>query len=82
LSLTRQQKADAQAAFAEGKACEDCGGLHPRACPRVRRQVWLRSGPGDGQRTEVEYWRNWDQAGVIFPEDAYDPDDAEDASGR
>jgi len=83
LALTRQQKADAQQAFAEGKACEDCGGLHPRACPRVKRQVWLRSGPGDGQRTEVEYWNEFDQTGIVWPEDAYDPsdDDAEDANG-
>lgn len=77
--LTRAEKADAQAIFADGKACEDCGGIHQRACPRVKRQVWLRTGPSDGQRTEVEYWRTWDDTGVIWPEDAFD-DDPEDAS--
>jgi hypothetical protein len=85
LALTRQEKRDAQAAFADGKACPDCGGLHQRACNRVRRQVWLRTGAGAGERTEVEYWRTWDDSAVIWPEDAYDPDDpddAEDASGR
>ena len=47
----------------------------------IKRQVWLRSGPGDGQRTEVEYWPpGWDDTGVIWPEDAFDPEDAEDAS--
>jgi len=83
--LTRQQKLDAQAIFrgeVPGKGpCEDCGGIHQRACGRVRRQVWLRTGAGDGQRTEVEYWRTWDDAGVIWPEDAFDPDQ-EDADGR
>ena len=77
--LTRAEKADAQAIFAAGEACEDCGGIHKRACPRVKRQVWLRTGPGDGQRTEVEYWRTWDDTGIIWPEDAFD-DDPEDAS--
>jgi hypothetical protein len=80
LALTRQEKRDAQAAFADGKACEDCGGIHPRACPRVKRQVWLRSGPGDGQRTEVEYWGTYDQTGIIWPEDAYDPSEEDGAN--
>ena len=43
LSLTRQQKLEAQQAFADGKACGDCGGLHQRACNRVKRQVWHRA---------------------------------------
>jgi hypothetical protein len=76
LALSRQDKLDAQAIFAAGEACEDCGGIHKRACPRVKRQVWMRAGPGDGQRTEVEYWRTWDDTGVIWPEEAYDPEDA------
>ena len=76
MSLTRQEKLDAQAIFAADQACEDCGGIHKRACPRVKRQVWLRTGAGAGERTEVEYWAEYDQAGVIWPEDAYDPEDA------
>jgi hypothetical protein len=86
--LSREEKAAAQAVFrgeVQGKGpCEDCGGLHQRACPRVRRQVWLRTGAGDGQRTEVEYWPpGWDDTGVIWPEDAFDPagDDEESADG-
>jgi hypothetical protein len=82
LALTSQEKREAQAAFAEGKACGDCGGLHQRACNRVKRQVFLRTGAGAGERTEVEFWPEWKQPGVIWPEDAYDPDDAEDADGR
>jgi len=80
LSLTRQQKLDARQIFAEGKACEDCGGIHSRACPRIKRQVWLRTGPGAGERTEVEYWDTYPDEGIIWPEDAYD-DDTEDADG-
>ena len=78
--LTRTEKLDAQAIFAAGEACPDCGGIHQRACPRIKRQVWLRSGPGDGQRTEVEYWEKWDESSTIWPEDAFDDEDAEDAS--
>jgi hypothetical protein len=74
--LTRQQKLEAQQAFAEGKACGDCGGLHQRACNRVRREVWVRAGPGDGQRAEVEYWEKWSQPGVIWPEDAFDDEES------
>jgi hypothetical protein len=83
--LSKREKADAREIFALGGACTDCGAIHQRACPRVKRQVWLRTGAGDGQRTEVEYWPpGWDQfqEGLIWPEDAYDPDDdAEAADG-
>ena len=81
MSLTRQEKLDAQAIFAADGACEDCGGIHKRACPRVKRQVWLRTGAGAGERVEVEYWQEFDQAGVIWPEEAYDPEDDEAANG-
>ena len=78
MALTRQEKLDAQAAFAEGKACEWCGGLHQRKCNRVRRQVWHPN----SALIEVEFWPEWKQPGCVWPEDAYDPDDTEDASGR
>ena len=81
MSLTRQEKLDAQAAFAAGNACPDCGGLHQRACNRVKRQIWLRTGAGAGERVEVEFWPDWKQPGVIWPEDAYDPEDDEAANG-
>ena len=78
--LTRAEKTAARELFEADQACPDCGGLHKRACPRVRRQVWLRTGAGDGQRTEVEFWPpGWDDTGVIWPEDAYDTED--DADG-
>ena len=79
VSLTKAEKADAREIFAAGGACIDCGGIHQRACPRIKRQVWLRVGAGAGERTEVEYWPpGWDDTGVIWPEEAFD-DDAEAA---
>lgn len=54
--------------------CIDCGGWHWRACPRIRRQVWLGQGPGEGNRIEVEYWEHWDDSEVIWPEEIFDDD--------
>lgn len=79
--LTALQKAGAQQVFrgeVPGKGpCEDCGGIHQRACPRIRRQAWIGQGSAAGTRTEVEYWRDgrWDDSGVIWPEDAFAPDE-------
>jgi hypothetical protein len=55
------------------KACLDCGGYHLRACPRIKREVHL----GNGNRTEVEYWPQWDDSEVIYPEDVLDDDQEE-----
>lgn len=52
--------------------CEDCGGWHWRACPRVKRQVWIGQGAGTGVRTEVEYFEKWDDSEVIWPEEVFD----------
>lgn len=54
-----------------GSICEDCGGWHWRACPRVKRRAWT----GNGNPTEVEYWHQWDDSEVIYPEDVYDTED-------
>lgn len=72
-SLTPQQKRDAQQIFAEGKACPDCGGIHQRACPRIKR---LELHP-NGNRIGVTYFKSFDDTGVIWPDDAYDPDEEE-----
>ena len=56
--------------------CDDCGGYHLRACPRVKSQEWL----GNGNRVKVEYFETWDDSSVIFADEVYDeseePDDA------
>jgi hypothetical protein len=78
-NLTLLEKTAAQQVFrgeVQGKGpCEDCGGLHQRACPRIRRQVWIGQGSGAGTRTEVEYWKEFDQTGIIWPEDAFADDE-------
>lgn len=82
--LTPLEKSAAQQIFrgeVQGKSpCEDCGGLHQRACPRIRRQVWIGQGSGAGARTEVEYWKDFDDEGVVWPEDAF-ADDTEASGG-
>jgi hypothetical protein len=77
LALTRQEKLDAQAIFAAGKACSDCGGIHKRACPRVKRKAFHPN----GNVIEVEYRDKFDDSAIIWPEDAFDPD-SEGADGR
>ena len=72
MSLTRQEKFDAQAIFTAGDACTDCGGIHRRACPRVKRKVFHPN----GNLTEVEYFERFDDSAILWPEDAYDPEDA------
>ena len=49
-------------------ACLDCGGYHLRSCPRIKRQVFL----GNGNRTEVEYWKKYDDSETIYPEEVFD----------
>ena len=77
--------------------CQWCGGLHVRtllqpavpgaplalgvqheaACPRVKR---LEFHPNTNL-VSVEFWRRYDESGIVWPEDAFDPDqdDAEAA---
>ena len=50
--------------------CEDCGGFHLRACPRVKRKAFH----ANGNLIEVEYWnqRDYDDSETIYPEDVWD----------
>lgn len=78
---TEQEKARLQKIFLDDPyfpppaPCDDCRGYHLRACPRVRREVRIGAGTGEGRRTEVEYWERWDDSEVFYPEDVFDPDD-------
>jgi hypothetical protein len=67
--LPASAKLDARRLFTEGAACEWCGGLHSRACPRVKRFTLV-----DGKTAEVEFWPpgTWPEDGIIWPEDAQD----------
>ena len=51
-----------------------CGGIHQRACPRVREKEYHPN----GNLVRVRYFRTFDDTGVIWPEDAYDPEDGAD----
>lgn len=75
-SLTREEKRSAQQIFTAGEACEHCGGLHKRACPRIKRKAFHPN----GNVIEVEYWAEYDETGIVWPEDAWDPDDGEGAA--
>jgi len=68
--LTAEQKKGYREQFAAEKQCVHCGGLHLRACPRVRRIVWRNK----EEPAEIEYWASgrWPEGGIIFPEDVYD----------
>lgn len=52
----------------EERACPDCGGVHLRSCPRVKRRG------ADG----VEYFERWDDSNVIWPEMLGTVDDGAD----
>lgn len=76
-NLTPQQRHDARLIL-EGKvsgrsACEHCGGVHLRACRRVKQAEWH----ADGTLIKVWYWPDgkWDESEIVWPEDAYDDDD-------
>jgi hypothetical protein len=58
--------------------CIDCGGMHRRQCPRVKRKTMN----ADLIVIEVEYWPpgTW-ESDIIFPEDVYESDDAPGGSG-
>lgn len=73
--------------------CQWCGGLHQRgawappgpgvelpvgarwnaACPRVAAMTFHPN----GNLVSVTFWGKWDESGVVFPEDAFDPSDDE-----
>jgi hypothetical protein len=68
--LNSESRAAMEEQFQRGAACKDCGGLHKRECPRVKRKQFL----GNGNVTEVEYWPDggYDASNIIWPEDLYD----------
>lgn len=82
MGLTPQQKHDARMILegnVEGRsACLHCGGIHLRACRRVRRAEWHV----DGTLLRVWYWPDgkWSEDEICWPEDAYQDDDDPDAT--
>lgn len=42
--------------------CQHCGGVHTRACPRVKATSYHEN----GKLAQVEYWQDWPKDDVIF----------------
>jgi hypothetical protein len=58
------------------RLCEDCGGYHLRACPRIKRLVLVGEGQSVGNRVEVEYWPAWDESNTTYPEEVWEEEEA------
>lgn len=58
--------------FRNGEGCDDCGGIHRRTCPRVKRKCFHPN----GNVIEVEYWPDgsYDASNVLWPEDLFTED--------
>lgn len=65
--LTPEEQKAARDQWRTGK-CTWCGGLHLRACPRVRSFEFANDGK---TVTRVEFWPDgqWPDANIIWPED-------------
>jgi hypothetical protein len=77
--LTAQERYDARQIL-EGKVkgrepCVHCGGLHLRACRRLKRAEWH----SDGTLLKAWYWPDgkWDESEIVWPEDIYDEGEEE-----
>lgn len=57
----------------EHPACHDCGGVHPRACPRIASERLVLDKDQNVTEREVTYWApgTW-ETNVIFAEDVFD----------
>lgn len=75
IPFTPEERAGYREQFTKKQQCIHCGGLHLRACPRVKRLVWRNN----EEIAEVEFWADgkWPQTGIIWPEDAYEEDEQE-----
>jgi hypothetical protein len=70
------EERDAARQIFEGRAqngqqsCLHCGGIHLRACRRVKAITWHN----DGSVISAEYWPDgtWDESNITFPEEAYE----------
>lgn len=65
--LTAEQATDLKSRFDRGEQCKHCGGIHNRACPRVRRLAFHNG----NTIAEVEFWPEgrWSDEHIIWPED-------------
>jgi hypothetical protein len=76
--LSAEEKAAYREQFERKAQCVNCGGLHLRACPRVKRIVMRNK----EEVSEVEFWAWgwWPTEGIIWPEDVYEGDEEENGT--
>lgn len=79
--LTAEDIRDLLDTFAKGGACSTCGGIHVRSCPRVKSVEYDRQGDKVSIR-RVDFWRKWDDSGVIFSDMLPDPDEVNGDAGE
>jgi len=73
---TPQLATEFRTRFNNGEACKHCGGIHARACPRVKRMTFHPN----GSLAEIEFWEAgvWPEDNVAWPEEIpYYPDTEE-----
>jgi hypothetical protein len=65
--LSPEERAVAREQWRKAR-CTWCGGLHLRACPKVKRMTFTNDGKNV---VEVEYWpdSHWSDSNVVWPED-------------
>jgi hypothetical protein len=62
--------------------CQDCGGVHTRACPRISSIKVVINELGVIVERDVTYWApgKWED-GIIFADDVWEGDDDGEADG-
>jgi hypothetical protein len=55
------------------RRCAHCGGIHLRACPRIKTIEFAPS----GEPSRVTFWKSWDDSEVIWPEAVFEDDEDE-----
>ncbi len=53
----------------DSSRCMHCGGVHLRACPRVKRMVFS---PNGVDLLEIEFWETYDDTNIIWPESIWE----------
>lgn len=79
MELNEEDRAEARRIFQADEAnriCSFCGGIHTRACPRVSSFELYEN----GNLKQATFWPadQWDDAFIIWPEDAYNEGDEND----
>lgn len=59
--------------------CNECGGVHTRACPRVKS---ISHSPGGERKVEYFEWGQWPTDQVTWPEDVFEDDPVDSAQSR